>query len=1373
MNGYAKKSKKDKNQIVSPGVQQIQGEGESTYQFVDNRPEADTQRKLQDKANNSQQVSQLKALEQMARHSPQVKQTTNSETDTKSDFIQEEQPIQKEKNKTGLPDNLKAGTENLSGYSMDDVKVHRNSDKPAQLQAHAYAQGTDIHIAPGQEKHLPHEAWHVVQQKQGRVKPTMQLMDQSATPDTAKKNTVNVNDDAGLEQEADLMGMKALDIPIQQESLFSDAVNNIANTAQLQKNEKSSDADSPGPSEKIGVNNIEAEKEVNPNSEAHKNRLADIKDGGADMGEGTQIKLQGELTRSAKLNRFLGNESTYSKLLRKMEEFNKSKEVTEKQSLLKELKPLARTWLERHANSESSDGKEDENERLKRVSIEKFLNQTTSNYPTVIKKYEDLQITMETFVGDPISNRSLFHKAVGDYNILLKLVETYKSTYPPSINLLFLSEMDSINAANLGLIKSGCEKGSGFDTGLGFSISDPEANFNLITGKYWFSGNLDISLPGVVSSSGTVNVEFNSDESFSNVTVDGDSCKFIMDGIEFEMSKFSYDYKSDEFIAEEASGTLDILGSKITLKVNGASIKNGITDYVSLEGAINGKVDTKMGIEVVNPTITYFKGKAIEAHGGLNLTIDNLANATGRVGLRVDNQNNIEDITLEDGASEASIPGLNLKLNGLTYDYSAQKFYVQEARGEVNIFGSLIALTISGASVEKKIFNYEKIEGELPDIDYGFFSLKKTAIAYSKELKAFEAKTTYQFNTKESPVGFDNFLTSGEVEVHWNPEGEKYYSIENGGLKFKLLGQEVEAKNFNYNSKEQQINAEELSLNVDILDLKKTFTGKAIGINKGGISFEELKTEASGQEFDVKIFSLKPKEYTISKDKDGGLKVNAHGSMVLNLPDYLGIKSTGEIEGDVGFGFNKSAPEYHITSGTAGVEMPNPLNKISEILGDNWSSSRYELSAAIPVFPAVSAIFGIYIEYGGKFAENIAATVALDSAKNSVIIQAGTEINANVEGGVFGGIQGGSQLLIALALLLRAAGNFDMNTTIGYSKEFPLEQAPAEKKIKEDSGFNYNIQGEAKVGAYLDIVATALYFFRKQFSLTLGEKSLGEFQFSNTKKSNPDMGENALVDRAMLENQIDPSLKEEAKSLTLEQLLDLDYSHRFSAKEKTEAIDVIKSAEAGRETINQTENLDPAESQKFNNVALANMQFYNQFIDKRCNWAEIYNVLNSLGASLLPKEKLTTHADKGEKYLKEKILSSIKNLGSSSNIAQVFVNHYNEKVKIFMESYPDAIISSYHSLLLQKGDVLQAVEKMKRGYLHSSFWGDESKQLANIKTGSWFGDSKYDKFAAAYKEFRDVMMANKNIFDQVNIIGKQTAFNLVQDHQRQIENSRK
>jgi hypothetical protein len=101
-------------------------------------------------------------------------------------------------NRTGMPDALKSGIESLSGLSMDNVKVHYGSSQPAQLNALAYAQGSDIHIAPGQEHHLPHEAWHVVQQAQGRVQPTMQL-----------NEGVPVNDDAGLEKEADVMGAKA------------------------------------------------------------------------------------------------------------------------------------------------------------------------------------------------------------------------------------------------------------------------------------------------------------------------------------------------------------------------------------------------------------------------------------------------------------------------------------------------------------------------------------------------------------------------------------------------------------------------------------------------------------------------------------------------------------------------------------------------------------------------------------------------------------------------------------------------------------------------------------------------------------------------------------------------------------------------------------------------------------------------------------------------------------------------------------------------------------------------------------------------------------------------------------------------------------
>lgn len=103
-------------------------------------------------------------------------------------------------NQTGLPDSLKTGIETLSGMSMDHVRVHYNSNKPRQLNALAYAQGSNIHLAQGQEQHLPHEAWHVVQQAEGRVKPTLHA------------NGHAINDNQQLEQEADQRGSQAMQL---------------------------------------------------------------------------------------------------------------------------------------------------------------------------------------------------------------------------------------------------------------------------------------------------------------------------------------------------------------------------------------------------------------------------------------------------------------------------------------------------------------------------------------------------------------------------------------------------------------------------------------------------------------------------------------------------------------------------------------------------------------------------------------------------------------------------------------------------------------------------------------------------------------------------------------------------------------------------------------------------------------------------------------------------------------------------------------------------------------------------------------------------------------------------------------------------------
>ncbi|GLR16684.1 eCIS core domain-containing protein [Portibacter lacus] len=100
--------------------------------------------------------------------------------------------------------NVMQKMEDSFGTSFSNVNIHENSSKATEAGALAYAQGNDVHFAPGQFKPntqsgqelIGHELTHVVQQREGRVKPTVQ------------HKGMDVNDDPGLEKEADEMGAK-------------------------------------------------------------------------------------------------------------------------------------------------------------------------------------------------------------------------------------------------------------------------------------------------------------------------------------------------------------------------------------------------------------------------------------------------------------------------------------------------------------------------------------------------------------------------------------------------------------------------------------------------------------------------------------------------------------------------------------------------------------------------------------------------------------------------------------------------------------------------------------------------------------------------------------------------------------------------------------------------------------------------------------------------------------------------------------------------------------------------------------------------------------------------------------------------------------
>lgn len=104
-----------------------------------------------------------------------------------------------------LPGEVSQKMETAMGENFSGVNIHTNSQQANSVGAHAFTQGNDVHFAPGQfnpgtqkgQELIGHELAHVVQQKEGRVQANTDV------------NGVPVNDNKGLESEADKMGEMA------------------------------------------------------------------------------------------------------------------------------------------------------------------------------------------------------------------------------------------------------------------------------------------------------------------------------------------------------------------------------------------------------------------------------------------------------------------------------------------------------------------------------------------------------------------------------------------------------------------------------------------------------------------------------------------------------------------------------------------------------------------------------------------------------------------------------------------------------------------------------------------------------------------------------------------------------------------------------------------------------------------------------------------------------------------------------------------------------------------------------------------------------------------------------------------------------------
>ncbi|GAB4477635.1 MAG: hypothetical protein OHK0057_27590 [Thermoflexibacter sp.] len=109
-----------------------------------------------------------------------------------------------------LPAQLKTQMESSMNADFTGVKIHTNSSEAKQMGAKAFARGNNIHFAQGYynpdsqkgKEMLGHELAHILQQRQGKVKPT------------GTSGGYAVNTDDSLENQADNIGKKAANAKI-------------------------------------------------------------------------------------------------------------------------------------------------------------------------------------------------------------------------------------------------------------------------------------------------------------------------------------------------------------------------------------------------------------------------------------------------------------------------------------------------------------------------------------------------------------------------------------------------------------------------------------------------------------------------------------------------------------------------------------------------------------------------------------------------------------------------------------------------------------------------------------------------------------------------------------------------------------------------------------------------------------------------------------------------------------------------------------------------------------------------------------------------------------------------------------------------------
>jgi len=778
----------------------------------------------------------------------------------------------------GLPKNLQTGIENLSGQAMNDVKVHYNSKQPEKMGAHAFAKGTDIHLGKGQEKHLPHEAWHVVQQKEGRVKPTVQ-----------KKENIPVNDDASLEKEADVMGDKALSLGKQEPENPQNSVTEFPQkTVQKVEDEENQQEESEQESEEKVSENENKEEASDANSEGEDNK-------DQDSSAKVEIKpetlvLSGTKGLYAKVSSFFGKETSFGVLQNLIKEY----EDTEDDILKEELKPkivnACDTWLKKHPKPEKNKslfGKlksgfnrlrgKTKNDDKKRQSIELIKKRFSET-----EKASDIKLTT---LSDKESIGSKI-KGVFGFKTTFKQIEEQYHEYQ--------SETSSI---------------ADFSSLVGV-LGKAKKIYGLI--EDWKENHKDDEKEKLDSltkiQDGILNLYF--EANYKNI-------------ISIKVSKLSgAELKNNKIALETLKLVVNLQGKTITGKGEHIAVTSKGIDFDEISIDYSDSLEISEGFQVKNPKLVVShqnENYSINAQGALflDLKIPNISmNTQGNVEVTYNTKDSkFSSPSLSNATVSASMFNDILQIHAAGIEYENGIFKAKNgnvALTNFNLTSDISDLTFSkNGGVDWSTIEIN-VENEIKAGDVIKLTSPKAVVQGKSDNYKYDISGNLGVNVP-LPEGFD-LEASGDVSISGSPIDNSYdLSLDGNGALKLTVGDLIQAKaeGVNYDKSKELLTASNASVSLTLFQNQKSAELKSLSVSKkDGIDWE-LATFDFGEVGVDGLVSAKQVEASVGGKKDNYEK-KASGVLDLNpnlVPgatinaEGIGV-SMNVKDGKWSFGFN-------------------------------------------------------------------------------------------------------------------------------------------------------------------------------------------------------------------------------------------------------------------------------------------------------------------------------------------------------------------------------------------------------------------------------------------------------------------------------------